>query len=110
MNMVITKLGIELAQEGIKTLSLSPGWVDTDAGASFSTLCSKSNYMLAQAVTGDPEVRKWVLSAFHKLDPAVEGPIPVADSVAAQLKVIRNLAVEDSGRVLTHRGDANSWF
>lgn len=34
MNMVMTKFGIELAQEGIKTLSLSPGWVNTDAGKS----------------------------------------------------------------------------
>ena len=32
MNMVMTKLGIELAGEGIKTLSISPGWVSTDAG------------------------------------------------------------------------------
>jgi NAD(P)-dependent dehydrogenase (short-subunit alcohol dehydrogenase family) len=34
MNIVTTKFGAELAQEGIKTLSLSPGWVDTDAGQS----------------------------------------------------------------------------
>jgi NAD(P)-dependent dehydrogenase (short-subunit alcohol dehydrogenase family) len=32
MNMVTTKFGIELAQEGIKTISVSPGWVNTDAG------------------------------------------------------------------------------
>ena len=32
MNIVTTKLGVELAPEGIKTLSMSPGWVDTDAG------------------------------------------------------------------------------
>ena len=31
MNMTITKYGAELASEGIKTLSLMPGWVDTDA-------------------------------------------------------------------------------
>jgi NAD(P)-dependent dehydrogenase (short-subunit alcohol dehydrogenase family) len=37
MNMVTTKYGIELAQEGIKTLSLSPGWVSTDAGQSIHT-------------------------------------------------------------------------
>lgn len=34
MNMVMTKFGIELAPEGIKTVSISPGWVDTDAGES----------------------------------------------------------------------------
>lgn len=32
MELVIAKYGAELAHEGIKTLSLSPGWVDTDAG------------------------------------------------------------------------------
>jgi NAD(P)-dependent dehydrogenase (short-subunit alcohol dehydrogenase family) len=36
MNTVIAKYGAELAPEGIKTLSLSPGWVDTDAGKSSS--------------------------------------------------------------------------
>lgn len=34
MMVVITKFGAELAQYGIKTLSLSPGWVNTDAGQS----------------------------------------------------------------------------
>jgi hypothetical protein len=34
MNIVMTKFGAELAQDGIKTLSLSPGWVNTDAGQS----------------------------------------------------------------------------
>jgi NAD(P)-dependent dehydrogenase (short-subunit alcohol dehydrogenase family) len=34
MNMVMTKYGIELAGEGIKTVSISPGWVATDAGES----------------------------------------------------------------------------
>lgn len=34
MNIVTTKFGVELAQDGIKTLSLSPGWVNTDAGQS----------------------------------------------------------------------------
>jgi NAD(P)-dependent dehydrogenase (short-subunit alcohol dehydrogenase family) len=34
MNVVMTKFGAELAQDGIKTLSLSPGWVNTDAGQS----------------------------------------------------------------------------
>lgn len=32
MNIIMTKFGSELAEQGIKTLSLSPGWVNTDAG------------------------------------------------------------------------------
>lgn len=34
MNMIMTKFAIELAEEGIKTLSLSPGWVDTEGSES----------------------------------------------------------------------------
>ena len=34
MNMAVTKFATELATEGIKTLALSPGWVNTDAGKS----------------------------------------------------------------------------
>lgn len=31
---IITKYAVELAPQGIKTLSLSPGWVNTDSGQS----------------------------------------------------------------------------
>jgi NAD(P)-dependent dehydrogenase (short-subunit alcohol dehydrogenase family) len=34
MNLVMSKYSAELAPEGIKVLSMSPGWVDTDAGES----------------------------------------------------------------------------
>lgn len=32
MMVIITKYGAELAQYGIKTVSMSPGWVNTEAG------------------------------------------------------------------------------
>jgi NAD(P)-dependent dehydrogenase (short-subunit alcohol dehydrogenase family) len=38
MNIVTTKFGAELAPDGIKTLSVSPGWVNTDAGQSIHKL------------------------------------------------------------------------
>lgn len=94
-NMIITKFAAELAAEDIKLLSLSPGWVKTDAAAQ---------------VTGNPEVRKMVLGMFHKLDPSIEEPTPVAEAVAQQMKVISGLTAEDSGKFLTHHGDNTRWL
>ncbi|RMZ75560.1 hypothetical protein DV737_g5233, partial [Chaetothyriales sp. CBS 132003] len=94
MNVVMTKFGAELAQEGIKTLSPSPGWVATDA---------------AEAVTGAPAIRKFMLDAFRKLDPSVNGPIPVDESITDQLQVIQSLKEADSGKFVTHHGN-NDWF
>ncbi|KAF2647586.1 NAD(P)-binding protein [Lophiostoma macrostomum CBS 122681] len=95
MNMAITKFAAELAPEGIKTLSLAPGWVNTDA---------------AKAVTGDPEVRKFVLGMFHKVDPNVTGPLPVDESVTAQLQVIQSLSEATSGKFLSLRGTTDDYF
>lgn len=95
MEVVTAKYAAELAPEGIKTLSLSPGWVDTDA---------------AKSVTGDPEVRKYVISAFRKLDPNVNGPIPVHEAVEAMLNVINDLTDGDSGKSVTLRGENGGWF
>ena len=64
----------------------------------------------AQAVTGDPEIRKFILNAFHKIDPSVNGPIPVDESVSAMLKVIQNLTEASSGKFLTHHGNDDEWF
>ncbi|KAL5387073.1 hypothetical protein DPSP01_003684 [Paraphaeosphaeria sporulosa] len=95
MNMAMTKFASELAPEGIKTLSLSPGWVNTDA---------------AKAVTGDPEIRKFMLNMFHKVDPKVEGPAPIEEAVSNMLRVIGKLNEADSGKFLTHYGDEEQWF
>lgn len=37
-NIVIAKFGAELKAKGISTLSLSPGWVETDAGECWLTV------------------------------------------------------------------------
>ncbi|KIW04966.1 uncharacterized protein PV09_04129 [Verruconis gallopava] len=95
MNVVTTKFGAELAQDGIKTLSLSPGWVETDA---------------ARAVTGEPAIRRFMLSAFRKLDQSVDGPIPVNESVTSMLQVIHSLKEADSGKFVTHHGNNSDWF
>ncbi|EXJ69285.1 uncharacterized protein A1O5_07321 [Cladophialophora psammophila CBS 110553] len=93
MNIVTTKFGAELTQDGIKMLSLSPGWVNTDA-----------------AVTGDPAIRKFMLNAFRKLDPSVNGPISVDESVTHQLQVIQSLTEANSGKFVTHHGNHDEWF
>jgi hypothetical protein len=64
----------------------------------------------AREVTGEPEVRKFMLNAFHKIDPKVEGPIPVDESVTEQIRVIQNLTEENSGKFVGHRGNAAEWF
>lgn len=64
----------------------------------------------AKAITGDPEVRKFVLSMFRKLDPNVNGPIEIEESVSGQLQVIRDLTEENSGKYLSHHGDNINWF
>jgi NAD(P)-dependent dehydrogenase (short-subunit alcohol dehydrogenase family) len=112
LNMAATKFAVELAPEGIKTLSMSPGWVDTDAGQSITkAITVRQQYWqrTAKAVTGDPAVREAVLKAFHKIDPSVDGPIPVAESVSNQLQQVQNLTAKGSGKFVTHRGNEN-WF
>jgi hypothetical protein len=47
---------------------------------------------------------------FHRLDPKVEGPIPVDESVTAMLQVVRGLTATDSGKFLTHHGNNDEWF
>lgn len=42
MEMTMTKFGIELAKDDIKTVSVSPGWVNTDAGMLFFTVLRKT--------------------------------------------------------------------
>lgn len=44
VNMVATKYAAELAPEGIKTLSVSPGWVATDAGESLDNVGCLDGY------------------------------------------------------------------
>lgn len=46
---------------------------------------------------------------FHKVDPNVQGPIEVEESVSCMLEVVRKLTAENSGKVESHREDG-SWF
>ncbi|KAI9707928.1 MAG: hypothetical protein M1820_004347 [Bogoriella megaspora] len=94
-NMLMAKYAAELKQEGIKTLSLSPGWVGTDG---------------AKKVTETPELFEYLLSSFQKYDPSVKGMITTPDSVREQLAVIDSLDASNSGKFLSHHGGLDDWF
>ena len=47
---MIAKYAVELKGDGIKTLSLSPGWVETDAGTLLISLLWSTINMLTYAI------------------------------------------------------------
>ncbi|KAK4071032.1 uncharacterized protein Triagg1_6399 [Trichoderma aggressivum f. europaeum] len=94
-NIIMAKYAVELKAKGIKTLSLSPGWVETDA---------------AQDISNSPEAFQWMLSSFQKMDPRVKGMISTEESVKAQLSVIASLDEKLSGDFISHRGNNKDWF
>jgi len=90
-NIVMAKYHAELQGEGIKTLSLSPGWVDTESGRP------------------PPEAFDALVAAFQKIQPDVTGPISTEKSVRLQLGVIDRLDASQSGMVLSQNGN-DVWF
>ncbi|TFA99043.1 hypothetical protein CCMA1212_009089 [Trichoderma ghanense] len=94
-NLVMAKYAAELKAKGILTLSLSPGWVETDA---------------AREISNSPEAFQWMLSSFQKMDPRVKGMISMEESVSAQLSVIDSLGEKLSGAFVSHRGNDRDWF
>ncbi|KAH7308973.1 putative short-chain dehydrogenase [Stachybotrys elegans] len=94
MMLVMAKYAAELEVEGIKTLSLSPGWVATD---------------LTRGLLTSPEILDVALKMMQKANPDVKGMMSPEESVRMQLKVIEGLTMEQSGMVLSHHGDENNW-
>nr|A0A455LLX2.1 RecName: Full=Short-chain dehydrogenase/reductase atnB; AltName: Full=Arthripenoid biosynthesis cluster protein B [Arthrinium sp.]AYO60875.1 carbonyl reductase AtnB [Arthrinium sp.] len=92
MNLVMSKYAAELKGEGIKTLSLSPGWVDTDG---------------TRDMAPTPEILEMALQVFQKFKPDLTGLMSVEESVRMQLNVINGLTVKQSGLALSHHGDYN---
>jgi NAD(P)-dependent dehydrogenase (short-subunit alcohol dehydrogenase family) len=91
-NVIMAKYHAELSVEGIKTLSLSPGWVDTDSGR-----------------PPTQEAFNQLLAAFQKIEPNLKGMISTETSVRLQLKVIDDLDDTKSGMVLSQNGNTD-WF
>lgn len=116
-NVVMAKYAVELAPEGILTLSLSPGWVATDTGKcrpdTFVRIVPRaqliSGSITANELVKDPNILNFMLGAFQKIDPNVKGMISVKESVEAQVEVIKNLTPAQSGMFLSHHGN-REWF
>ncbi|OQO06960.1 hypothetical protein B0A48_07526 [Cryoendolithus antarcticus] len=89
-NVVMAKYAGELFDSGIKTLSISPGWVETPA---------------TEGLTEDPAVYDYLFNAFKRIQPNVSGMIKAEQSVKAQLEVIAKLDAEGSGAFVSHHGD-----
>ncbi|KAL6857370.1 NAD(P)-binding protein [Trichoderma novae-zelandiae] len=94
-NIVMAKYAAELKAKGILTLSLSPGWVETDA---------------AREGLSTSEAYQWMLSSFQKMDPTVKGMISTEESVKAQLSVIDSLDEKLSGAFVSQKGNNREWF
>ncbi|KAL6811851.1 hypothetical protein V8C40DRAFT_283817 [Trichoderma camerunense] len=91
---VMTKYASELKSEGIRTLSISPGWVETDAAKDMVTA---------------PGAFEAILSTLRKYDPNVKGMISPKESVESMLSVIKGLDESISGKFLSHKGNLE-WF
>ncbi|KAL6690631.1 hypothetical protein J3F84DRAFT_353063 [Trichoderma pleuroticola] len=94
-NIIMAKYAVDLKAKGIRTLSLSPGWVETDA---------------ARDLSNSPEAFQWMLSSFQKVDPKVKGMISTEESVGAQLAIIASLDEKLSGAFVSHHGNDKDWF
>ncbi|KKP02911.1 hypothetical protein THAR02_04976 [Trichoderma harzianum] len=93
-SIVMTKYAAELKPEGIRALSISPGWVETDAAKDMVTA---------------PGAFEAILSTLRKYDPNVKGMISPKESVESMLSVIKGLDESISGKFLSHKGNLE-WF
>jgi len=89
LNIMVAKFAVQFKGEGIKFLSLSPGWVATQSAQ-------------------DEEMNvKMMLPAFQKVYPDLKEKLTVEDSIRMQLETIENLTLEHSGEFVSHHGDKN---
>ncbi|KAL7914279.1 hypothetical protein GGI35DRAFT_490546 [Trichoderma velutinum] len=92
--MVMTKYASELKADGVWALSISPGWVETDAAKDMITA---------------PGAFDYILSAMKKYDPKIEGMISPKESVEGMLSVVKSLDESNTGKFLSHKGNLD-WF
>jgi NAD(P)-dependent dehydrogenase (short-subunit alcohol dehydrogenase family) len=111
LNAMIAKYANQYKSENIKFLSLSPGWVKTEASMSSGNFWNGNGlltdiYIDSQVVGG---LFAYMLSSFQKVDPTIKDMISVVRSIELQLAVIDGLTLENSGRFISQHGTKN-WF
>ncbi|KAJ6541773.1 hypothetical protein B0H19DRAFT_1212873 [Mycena capillaripes] len=93
LNMVVAKYAAKFKAEGFIFLALSPGIVNTSAGA------------ISPPSAGALEEKKKLSQSIPKVAPHFKGPITPEESVRMQLEVINRWTVEDTGAFVSHFGN-----
>jgi NAD(P)-dependent dehydrogenase (short-subunit alcohol dehydrogenase family) len=109
-NMVVAKYAVELKEEGIILLALSPGVVNTQEGpGKFSAFEDRGNRCAGsdRLIVSDEDI-KYIMAQMQKFQvafPSFKGPITAAESIALQKKVIEDITLEQTGYFLSHKGN-----
>ncbi|KAF2491428.1 NAD(P)-binding protein [Lophium mytilinum] len=90
LNMVVVKYALELKEEGIVVLALSPGVINT-------RLDTPSEEEMAGMMD--------MMKRFQLKYPHWTGPMKAEESVAMQKDVIEKITIEESGEFLSHKGN-----
>ncbi|KAK9242251.1 hypothetical protein V1506DRAFT_548159 [Lipomyces tetrasporus] len=90
-NVLVAKYSVELKKFGITIIAMSPGLVDTSEGKK-PTPEEMAKYQL-------------IANQLKTYAPNFTGPISTEQSVKAQLSVIGNITIEQSGDMISHLGN-----
>lgn len=112
LNTVVAKYSVELRDEGIIFLALSPGLVSTkDTPRKCHPVVNLETIMLTDFEAA-PEYLDRIgvmMNNFVATYPHFKGPITPAESVVLQKRVIEHLDLKDSGSFLSHLG-SKQWL
>ncbi|KAF2438080.1 NAD(P)-binding protein [Karstenula rhodostoma CBS 690.94] len=86
LNTLVAKFAARYKQEGVRFVSISPGWVDTHADM-------------------PKEFMERMSKPFYRWDKTLKGPISPAQSAEMCLKVMDDLREEQSGEFLSQHGN-----
>lgn len=109
-NVVTSKYAAQYKKDGVIFLSLSPGFVQTQADPNEPGECGRLRFRELTADMGNsvpPELaaaQDALTEAFRKYEPNFKGIITPEESVDLQLKVIEGITLKESGQFLSHKG------